>query len=340
MAEPMMKAVPIPFPEAFVPNPRYYRDPLYFVSEKSTPKDLVPYHDHNFIQLWYVVQGSFMHECGGIRFLHTAGDLLVVPPFQPHMFDCRNRTELVCYHCEFSERFLDLFQQGAEKVTLFNLVYLRPLVKASDQSTLLLSLTGEKRELLEYLLDGITREYNLRKDESELISNSYLRALIIRLLTLISREHASLISQEENLLYEKYRTAIQEALDFIDTHYTQAITLPQVSRIALMSISSFSAVFKQMTGRTFVEHVQYLRIREAKILLETTSMTAADICRSTGFQDPVYFGRVFKRATGLSPGAYRSWNSGQSRCAQQPACSDPPGTPPSSGPNGPDIQDA
>ena len=83
MAEPMMKAVPIPFPEAFVPNPRYYRDPLYFVSEKSTPKDLVPYHDHNFIQLWYVVQGSFMHECGGIRFLHTAGDLLVVPPFSP-----------------------------------------------------------------------------------------------------------------------------------------------------------------------------------------------------------------------------------------------------------------
>jgi transcriptional regulator GlxA family with amidase domain len=63
--------------------------------------------------------------------------------------------------------------------------------------------------------------------------------------------------------------------------------------------------FKAATGSTFIEYVQNLRIEEAKRLLETSAMNTEDISAEVGYDDYSFFRRLFKRLTGLTPGAYR-----------------------------------
>lgn len=63
--------------------------------------------------------------------------------------------------------------------------------------------------------------------------------------------------------------------------------------------------FKTATGRSLIEHVQGLRIEEAKRLLETTKKPVEEISAEIGYEESAFFRRLFKRLTGVSPGQYR-----------------------------------
>ena len=63
--------------------------------------------------------------------------------------------------------------------------------------------------------------------------------------------------------------------------------------------------FKKATGTTLIEHIQYLRIEEAKQLLETHSTAVDEISIAVGYEDPSFFRRLFKRLSGLTPSQYR-----------------------------------
>ena len=54
-----------------------------------------------------------------------------------------------------------------------------------------------------------------------------------------------------------------------------------------------------------IAHVQNLRIEEAKRLLENSELSADEIASEVGYENPAFFRRLFKRTTGLTPGAYR-----------------------------------
>ncbi len=54
-----------------------------------------------------------------------------------------------------------------------------------------------------------------------------------------------------------------------------------------------------MTGKTFIEYVNNLRIRKAMEMLTTTQLAVSDICFNVGFNDTTYFNRVFRKETGL-----------------------------------------
>ncbi len=63
--------------------------------------------------------------------------------------------------------------------------------------------------------------------------------------------------------------------------------------------------FKAATGRTLIEHVQDLRIEEAKRLLETGTKPAEEVSAEVGYEESAFFRRLFKRLTGVTPGQYR-----------------------------------
>ncbi len=63
--------------------------------------------------------------------------------------------------------------------------------------------------------------------------------------------------------------------------------------------------FKNATGTSLIERIQYLRIEEAKQLLETHSTAVDEISIVVGYEDPSFFRRLFKRLTGLTPSQYR-----------------------------------
>jgi YesN/AraC family two-component response regulator len=66
-----------------------------------------------------------------------------------------------------------------------------------------------------------------------------------------------------------------------------------------------SRFFKEATGFTFVEYVNSVRIKEAKKLLERTTMKVSLVAKKVGFGSVTHFGRVFKSVTGYVPLYFR-----------------------------------
>ncbi|MBI4978057.1 MAG: helix-turn-helix domain-containing protein [Spirochaetes bacterium] len=64
-------------------------------------------------------------------------------------------------------------------------------------------------------------------------------------------------------------------------------------------------LFKKNTGRSPQQFLLDLRIKESRMLLGVNGLSLREIARQTGFRDPYYFSRIFKKKTGKSPAAYR-----------------------------------
>lgn len=72
------------------------------------------------------------------------------------------------------------------------------------------------------------------------------------------------------------------------------------------SYEHLSRVFRQQYSLTPNDYVQAIRIERAKVLLRQTDLILETIAQQIGYADAVYFSRLFKRHTGMSPGKFRS----------------------------------
>ena len=79
-----------------------------------------------------------------------------------------------------------------------------------------------------------------------------------------------------------------------------------------VSKSSFYRKMKAVTGLSINEFIQNVRIKKATELLINSDMNVSEIAYETGFNDPYYFSRLFKKYHNMSPSDYRIRNSDDS----------------------------
>ncbi|MDI7861175.1 helix-turn-helix domain-containing protein [Rhizobiaceae bacterium n13] len=98
---------------------------------------------------------------------------------------------------------------------------------------------------------------------------------------------------------------VRKAESWLAEHYRESLAVATVVRHCGIPERSLKRRFTTATGSTLIGYVQNLRIEEAKRLLEGTATAADDIAAVVGYENPAFFRRLFKRCTGLTPGAYR-----------------------------------
>lgn len=104
---------------------------------------------------------------------------------------------------------------------------------------------------------------------------------------------------------EKTGSIIETAKNYIKNNYHKDISLDDVSREVNISPYYFSKLFKETTGENFIEYLTNLRMDKAKELLQTTECSMKEICVKTGYSDPNYFSRSFKKNVGVTPTEYK-----------------------------------
>jgi transcriptional regulator GlxA family with amidase domain len=95
------------------------------------------------------------------------------------------------------------------------------------------------------------------------------------------------------------------AQDWLATHFSIGSPVEEMVRRSNLAERTFKRRFTNATGYAPLEYVQRLRIEDAKRRLERTEAPVDEIGWNVGYEDAAFFRRLFKRTTGLTPGAYR-----------------------------------
>ena len=101
---------------------------------------------------------------------------------------------------------------------------------------------------------------------------------------------------------------IRRALDFMEEHYFEGISLRDIARAACLSRYHFCRLFKRQMRINCIPYLSQLRIEKAKSLLGNTPYPVTQICFDVGFNDLSHFERVFRSIEGISPSTYRKQN--------------------------------
>ncbi len=117
-----------------------------------------------------------------------------------------------------------------------------------------------------------------------------------------------LILQIIDNLNDSYTSPLSaEIISFISSHYTEKITLNDISQATFYSSAYCENEFKRTTGKSIINYLIDVRVNAAKKLLAESSMSCARIATAVGFEDANYFSRIFKKRTGYSPLRYRDF---------------------------------
>ncbi len=106
------------------------------------------------------------------------------------------------------------------------------------------------------------------------------------------------------------RFAINATTEYMLHNVDQPLQLDEIAAQAGLSVSHFSELFRTQTGQSPIAYFIHLKIRHACRLLDLSQKTVKSIAFETGYRDPYYFSRVFKKVMGVSPGQYREIKKG------------------------------
>jgi AraC-like DNA-binding protein len=239
-------------------------------------------HRHTFHEIVHVTGGTGTHVVDLARWELRPPHLCVIAPGQVHHWeDTRNLTGSVLL---FTDDFL--LDHPADRELLRRL---------SERPWLTLDEPAHAR--IARLVAELDDEYRRGEAGVETILRALLHVLVVRAARLcatpaappparagaVAEEFVRLVGRTDHALWSV--GAYAERIGVTPGYLTEAV--------------------KAATGRTPSQLVREERTHEAKRLLAKTDLTVRQVAARTGFADPAYFCRFFRRETGVSPGAFR-----------------------------------
>lgn len=156
------------------------------------------------------------------------------------------------------------------------------------------------------LVTRVAREYNLEKLVYSGPESPYLQLSKLETLDDLKQMILGLYGKLGQLLEkmgrrDHYSEYTEKAVHYIYNHYQEDISLDDAASFAGVSGSYLSRVFKEDSGKGFVEFLNWVRVERAKLMIENQSGKLKFIVKEVGFNNYNYFFKVFKDQVGLTP---------------------------------------
>lgn len=165
----------------------------------------------------------------------------------------------------------------------------------------------------------ILKECSLKSGVYQLTPDTYLDELFYRLINHFNREKTRKYSNAliiemlycisdkiQNPDFPKYSDSICAVTSYINKNYDRKFTLDELAKISGYSKSRFSYLFKQFTGYTPTEYQRNIRLNSSCDLLCSTQLSVEEVAFKCGYDDAIYFSKLFKKKYGVSPTQYKN----------------------------------
>ena len=150
------------------------------------------------------------------------------------------------------------------------------------------------------LVSDITKELDISRSGAMTL----IKCSILQLLVLLQRQ---LEKADKRQTPEQWRESVVR--DVVTHLQLNPGIIPDLSQLAdrcALSPNHLSSIFKTVTGKTISAYCGELRIQRAQEMLRSTPMKLRQIAEALGYYDQYHFCKAFKKATGMSPSAYRT----------------------------------
>ena len=275
--------------------PKKSDTPISFVYEKEqlSENDVlqIPLW-HEELEIKFFLKGGAEINCGSDCFLTKENDFVIINPYEYHNTDIFKEGDNPVYHLMMLNlnhpSVYSVFQENMEKFEKDTIPFFINHINNTD-------LPAVKLFLL------LAEDYKNNGDEFTPYKENLLRAFLYSLIMdCVNPDHP------ENYKSLNAATAdLVPALQYIDNHYSENISLATLSSLCRFSTSRFSHVFKEVTGTSAIKYINDLRMSKATMLLNTSNLSISEIAVKVGFYDAAYFSRIYKLNCGISPSDYR-----------------------------------
>jgi len=224
-------------------------------------------HSHPYLELIYFIEGKASVATGGENLDVAIFDLVVYPPGVVHreILDATSRQEIVCLWLEL----------GSKATLPFSF-------KLGDDD-------GE----LGWLCQSAHKNHVRRGEHYRELEEHLLRSLLLY------------IEQKLTCAGSSKCAALDRCRAYIDEHCAESFDVERLARVAYVTPSYLSRLFKKHLGTTPMRYRNAVRIEKAKHLLLIKSASMEEIADILGFEDAKYFSHLFKSITSLTPSQFR-----------------------------------
>jgi AraC-like DNA-binding protein len=237
---------------------------------------------HKRYLLIYILEGLCVFDDDGEEREIGAGHILVFRPNEHQYYKSCGEKTLKYYGLSFNGRFID------------SVIDDMPIMAARLHNI------GLDDALRTQFHEFITEMLVQPKEHVEIIWGQFFH-LLGRLNSAIVASHKQ---NSRNYLREQN---IQKAAQFICQNYNLDLSIHTMAEISGYSVSWFENLFHQQYLMSPVNYQIKQRVDKAKEMIGTSLLNISEIGYAVGFKDPLYFSKIFKKHTGVSPMQYRAY---------------------------------
>ncbi|GHH99946.1 AraC family transcriptional regulator [Neobacillus kokaensis] len=237
-------------------------------------------HTHHFTELLYITKGKGTFIFSKQEVFVREHDMIIINPNTEHTEKSNPMDPL---------EYIALGIQG--------MAFSSPDLPGGQVS--FFNLTQDKNFYLLYL-NQLMEEVENQKENYELIVHNLLENLLLKMM------RKNPLNLEKVSHPEKISKDVAFIKHYIKQNFREKINLDILAEAGHINKYYLAHSFKKSVGVSPIEYLIRTRIRESKILLETTNYPISDISSITGFSSQSFFAQSFKRVTNLSPSQYRN----------------------------------
>lgn len=250
----------------------------------------VALHMHNEFEILSVFNGKTEFHLNGKDYFLETGDVIFVNSRVAHSTSIYKGTST--FHIQFSS---DIHSgDGAP----YSGKYLLRFINHENDAVVFKNGTQLNAEI-NRCIHNVFDEH-IKKDKSY---DVFVKAYVYKILALLYRNE--IIKDPENVFSMRSISKILPALEYIDNHYFEEITLNDLCNLLNINEFYFCRLFKQATNTSFIQYLNFVRVCKAERMLISGNKSISEIAYDTGFSSVSYFNRTFKKYKFCAPSLFK-----------------------------------
>ncbi|KPM33203.1 DNA-binding domain-containing protein, AraC-type [Croceitalea dokdonensis DOKDO 023] len=246
-------------------------------------------HQHEEIQLSFVVKGNGTLIVGNSVHTYQAEDIIGIGGQLPHVF----KSSVSAGESEMISMFFTRDAFGGSFFEQREMKIIYPLFSLLSYGFKLPTGQTPLRAMFLKLNDTDTFSFFIQFLE------------ILRAISQEKKQQLNTLANNQQLTY-KQGDRLQLAIDFVLQHYHEDIELKKVANRMHMSVSAFCRFFKQRTNKTFFQFVNEVRVAQAcQYMARHPELSVSEVAIKSGYQSISNFNKYFLKHKGIPPTGFK-----------------------------------